>query len=158
MRRVSKIFLVLAALVGSAFSAQALNPSEKLSDPALEQRARALSTELRCLVCQNQSIDDSDAQLAKDLRLLVREQLIAGKTDNEIKNFLVKRYGEFVLLKPKFGIHTLGLWLLPMFVLIVGFFGFRKVFGPARNEDSSKSPALSEEEQLKIKELMRDSV
>jgi cytochrome c-type biogenesis protein CcmH len=91
-------------------SAQAVQPDEVLPDPALEARARAISEGLRCLVCQNQSIDDSDAPLAKDLRLLVRERLKAGDSDREIVDFVVARYGEFVLLKPRLSPHTLILW------------------------------------------------
>ncbi len=100
-----------------------MQPDEVLKDPALEKRAREISAGLRCLVCQNQSIDDSDAHLAKDLRLLVRERLMAGDTDDQVHDFLVQRYGEFVLLKPAFGTHTLLLWLTPALVLILGGIG-----------------------------------
>ena len=98
----------------------ALGPDEVLSDPALEARARSLSKELRCMVCQNQSIDDSDAPLARDLRILVRERLQAGESDQQVINFLVARYGEFVLLRPRFSWHTALLWLGPPGVLIGG--------------------------------------
>ena len=97
-----------------------MQPDEILPDPALETRARNLSRELRCMVCQNQSIDDSDAPLARDLRLLVRERLKAGDSDTQIVDFLVARYGDFVLLKPRFTSHTALLWLLPFLVLIAG--------------------------------------
>src|SRR3954451_12677102 len=103
------VLALLAALVFSA-SAFAVQPDEVLKDPALEKRAREISSGLRCLVCQNQSIDDSDAQLAKDLRLLVRERLVAGDTDGQVRDFLVQRYGEFVLLRPTFRGRTLVLW------------------------------------------------
>src|ERR1041384_1887939 len=93
--------------------ALAVQPDEILKDAALEPRARTLSQELRCMVCQNQSIDDSDAPLAKDLRVLVRERLTAGDSDRQVIDFLVTRYGEFVLLKPRFSMHTLLLWLAP---------------------------------------------
>ena len=104
--------LVLAVAISflAAFPAYAVQPDEVLQDPALEARARAISEGLRCLVCQNQSIDDSDAPLAKDLRLLVRERLKAGDTDQEIADFIVARYGEFVLLRPRLSPHTLLLW------------------------------------------------
>ena len=93
---------------------------EVLADPALEARARTLSKELRCMVCQNQSIDDSDAPLARDLRILVRERLQAGDSDTQVLDFLVARYGEFVLLKPRFSGHTAILWLMPVIVLLIG--------------------------------------
>jgi cytochrome c-type biogenesis protein CcmH len=110
--------IVLAAnLTGPALAVQ---PGEILADPKLESRARALSTELRCLVCQNQSIDDSDAPLARDLRLIVREKLKEGASDSEIRAFLVARYGEFVLLKPPFGWHTALLWIAPFAILLAG--------------------------------------
>ena len=106
-----------------AVPALAVQPDEILKDPALESRARALSQELRCMVCQNQSIDESDAPLAKDLRVLVRERLTAGDSDKQVMDFLVTRYGEFVLLKPRFNAHTLLLWLAPFAVLFAGAIG-----------------------------------
>ena len=101
-------------------AAYAVQPDEIMSDPAKEARARDLSRELRCMVCQNQSIDDSDAPLARDLRLLVRERIAAGDSDSQVIDFLVARYGEFVLLKPRFTPHTLLLWLLPPLALVGG--------------------------------------
>jgi len=101
-------------------SAHAVLPDEVMSDPANETRARNLSRELRCMVCQNQSIDDSEAPLARDLRLLVRERIAAGDSDSQVIDFLVARYGEFVLLKPRFERHTLLLWLVPPLLLIGG--------------------------------------
>jgi cytochrome c-type biogenesis protein CcmH len=115
MRKLLAILGVLATLS----PALALSPDELLKDPALESRARAISAELRCLVCQNQSIDDSDAPLAKDLRTLVREQLMQGKSDAEIMDFVVARYGEFVLLKPRLTAGTLLLWGTPFAVLLI---------------------------------------
>src|SRR5713226_10212044 len=116
-----RLFLVtlvwLAASIGSALAVQ---PDEILPDPKLEGRARALSHELRCMVCQNQSIDDSDAPLARDLRILVRERLKAGDTDQQVIDFLVARYGDFVLLKPRFTSHTALLWLMPAAVFVIG--------------------------------------
>ncbi len=116
---------VLALMAALAFggAALAVQPDEVLKDPALEHRAREISSGLRCLVCQNQSIDDSDAQLAKDLRLLVRERLVAGDSDQAVRDYLVQRYGEFVLLKPTFKAHNLLLWLTPVLVLALGAFG-----------------------------------
>ena len=98
----------------------AVQPGEILPDPVLEQRARSLSAELRCLVCQNQSVDDSDAPLAADLRRLVRERLVAHDTDAQVNDYIVARYGEFVLLKPRFELSTLLLWLTPLLVLAAG--------------------------------------
>src|SRR6476469_8496496 len=111
--------LLITALV-ACLPAWAVQPDEVLSDPKLESRARALSKELRCMVCQNQSIDDSDAPLARDLRLLVRERIAAGDSDSKVIDFLVARYGEFVLLKPRFNPHTLLLWLVPPLALLGG--------------------------------------
>ncbi len=109
------IFFLLAAM--PAFAVQ---PDEVLKEPALEVRARTLSRELRCMVCQNQSIDDSDAPLARDLRILVRERLSAGDSDKQVIDFLVSRYGDFVLLKPRFAWRTALLWLLPPGLLTAG--------------------------------------
>src|ERR1041385_121697 len=116
--RISLAVLWLAfALSPSAFAVQ---PDEIMPDPAKEARARDLSRELRCMVCQNQSIDDSEAPLARDLRLLVRERIAGGDSDRQVIDFLVARYGEFVLLKPRFSPHTLLLWLAPAGVLLLG--------------------------------------
>src|SRR4029079_764971 len=110
--------MVLASLlILFAGLAWAVEPGEKLADPGLEARARAISQELRCLVCQNQSIDDSNAELARDLRVIVRERLEAGDTDAQVLAFVEARYGEFVLLRPPFNLHTLLLWLAPCVLL-----------------------------------------
>lgn len=145
--------LVLAFIAALAFSgpAFAVQPGEALKDPVLEERARNLSAGLRCLVCQNQSIDDSDAQLAKDLRLLVRERLLAGDTDQQVRDFLVQRYGEFVLLKPTFGAHTLLLWLAPALVLVLGGIG---AYAALRRRPQAAA-ALSEEEQKALEALLK---
>ena len=108
------------ALTGAMTPAVAVQPDEVLSDPALEARARNLSKELRCMVCQNQSIDDSDAPLAKDLRVLVRERLKAGDSDERVMSYLVDRYGQFVLLRPQFSISTALLWLTPLAAFAFG--------------------------------------
>lgn len=112
--------LIVAALTIFAQPAFAVLPDEVLSDPVLEARARALSQTLRCMVCQNQSIDDSDAPLARDLRILVRERLKAGDTDRQIREFLIARYGKFVLLQPEKDRSTFLLWATPLLVLLVG--------------------------------------
>ena len=121
MRRVALIGLLLSLAMPGA--ASAVQPDEMLRDSALESRARDLSRELRCMVCQNQSIDDSEAPLARDLRLLVRERLIKGDSDQQVLSFLVSRYGEFVLLRPPLEWHTLLLWGLPPAALIAGPIG-----------------------------------
>ena len=116
----ARLIMLIALALMLAAPARAVQPDEIMSDPAKEARARALSRELRCMVCQNQSIDDSDAPLARDLRLLVRERIAAGDSDTQVIDFLVARYGEFVLLKPRFNLHTLLLWLLPPLALAGG--------------------------------------
>jgi cytochrome c-type biogenesis protein CcmH len=145
------VLALIAALLfsGSAFAVQ---PNEVLKDPALEKRAREISAGLRCLVCQNQSIDDSDAQLAKDLRLLVRERLVAGDTDEEVESFLVQRYGEFVLLKPTFGAHTLLLWLTPALVLVLGGLG---AYTALRRRPQPAAASLDEEERKALETLLK---
>src|SRR5208337_3564968 len=120
MRSLVLFFLAMLTLLASAPRALAVQPDEILSDPALETRARALSKELRCMVCQNQSIDDSDAPLAHDLRVLVRDRLKAGDSDAQVLDYLVARYGEFVLLKPPLSWHTAALWGLPPVTLLIG--------------------------------------
>ena len=120
-RRLLDCFVaMLLAMTIFTFSAHAVQPDEIMADPMQESRARNLSRELRCMVCQNQSIDDSDAPLARDLRLLVRERIAAGSTDEQVMDYLVSRYGEFVLLKPRVEKNTLLLWLIPPLVFIGG--------------------------------------
>jgi len=116
----SLCLIIVLFTVAAAPCAIAVEPDEVLSDAALEARARALSKELRCMVCQNQSIDDSEAPLARDLRILVRERLQAGDSDRQVIDFLVARYGEFVLLRPRFSWHTAVLWLGPAALLLIG--------------------------------------
>jgi cytochrome c-type biogenesis protein CcmH len=143
-----------AVLMGWATAALATLPDEKLADPALEARARALSSEIRCLVCQNQSIDDSDAPLARDLRILVRERLTAGDSDIDVKSFLVTRYGEFVLLRPAFGARTALLWGLPALALLSGgFIAWRA--GRRRLATEAERP-LTPEEKARLAELAGD--
>jgi len=129
-------FAALALLVLAA-PAGAVQPDEVLADPALEARARSIGQELRCLVCQNQSIDESDAPLARDLRILVRERLTAGDTDAEILAFVTARYGDFVLLEPPFKPKTWLLWLAPAAILLLGAFG---VLTMARRRGARANP------------------
>ena len=148
----SFLTLIILCFVGIG-SALAVNPDEVLSDPALENRARNLSAQIRCVVCQNQSIDDSDAPLARDLRLLVREKLVEGYKDQQIFDHLVARYGEFVLLRPRFGLHTVALWLLPLLLLVVGgWAAFRMFSGPRIS--AADSVALSDEEKARLDKLL----
>jgi cytochrome c-type biogenesis protein CcmH len=146
--------LIVAWLVAASSAALAVQPDEVLSDPALEGRARILSRELRCMVCQNQAIDDSEAPLARDLRILVRERLKAGDSDAQVLDFLVARYGEFVLLKPRFEGPTLLLWLTPIGVLILGALGLVLVLR-RRTQDgpSSEAAPLSSAEQQRLNTL-----
>src|SRR3954451_19779445 len=123
MRKLIAVSMVFAVTAFGASNAHAVQPDEIMAEPAKETRARDLSRELRCMVCQNQSIDDSDAPLARDLRLLVRERIASGDSDSQVIDFLVARYGEFVLLKPRFNPHTVLLWLLPPLALMGGGIG-----------------------------------
>ncbi len=151
MRRLAFIALFLTAFV--PVTARAVTPDEMLKDPKLEARARLLSEELRCLVCQNQSIDDSAAPLAHDLRVLVRKRLEAGDTNRQVLDFLVARYGEFVLLKPRFEPHTYLLWGLPPAALVAGMIGL--FFVMRRRQPTSTEPlALSPEEERKLSALV----
>jgi len=140
-----KILHILPLLLCLAMPAFAVQPDEMLSDPALEARARALSAQLRCMVCQNQSIDDSDADLARDLRILVRERLTAGDSDQQVIDFVVARYGEFVLLKPAFSARNALLWATPLLLLLVGG-GFMLLRVRQGRKPSSPSPLTAEEE------------
>lgn len=151
MRAFVRIVLLIALLAPTI--ANAVTPEEILKDPVLETRARNLSRELRCMVCQNQSIDDSDAPLAKDLRLLVRERLTSGDSDRQVFDFLVSRYGEFVLLRPPFELHTLLLWAVSPAVLLIGIFALF-VMARRRRTVAPPSPPLSEAEQRRLSTLV----
>ena len=141
-------------VLAAAQPALAVQPDEVLSDANLEARARALSRELRCMVCQNQSIDDSDAPLAKDLRILVRERLTKGDSDEQVMDFLVSRYGEFVLLKPTFEWHTAILWLTPLIVLLVGAIAMLAAI--RRRRVAPPSP-LNADEERQLREVLDKS-
>jgi cytochrome c-type biogenesis protein CcmH len=156
LRKLLASVFVVAMMVGCP-SAYAVQPDEIMSDPAKEARARDLSRELRCMVCQNQSIDDSDAPLARDLRLLVRERIAGGDSDSQVIDFLVARYGEFVLLKPRFMPHTLLLWLLPPLALIGGGLALWFYSRRRANAGSTADPSLlrlTEEEEARLERLL----
>ena len=149
--RIAALLALLAVLLVPQ-TGFAVTPDEILKDPVLEQRARVLSQELRCMVCQNQSIDDSDAPLAKDLRMLVRERLVRGDSDRQVLDYLVARYGAFVLLKPPLEISTLLLWGLPPLALLAGIV---TLLAMARRRKAVvlDTPALSSEEQRRLRKL-----
>ncbi|MFZ4606021.1 MAG: cytochrome c-type biogenesis protein [Caulobacter sp.] len=143
------LLVVLTALMLMAGAAS--DPSERLQDPAQEARARTLFAEIRCLVCQNESIDDSDAELAGDLRKVVREQITAGRSDGEVKAFLTDRYGEFVLLKPRFNPANAVLWLGPFLAALAGL-----ALLASRFRRREATPALSGEEETRLAALLDD--
>ena len=146
---------LLSVLISLAMSpVKAVEPDEVLQDPALEARARHISEGLRCLVCQNQSIDDSAAPLAKDLRVLVRERLKAGDTDQQIEDFVVARYGEFVLLNPRFEPQTFLLWFATPAVLIIAL--LIVVFAYRRRSAAAAPAKLSDAEERRLKHLLED--
>ncbi len=158
MTGIRKLVVAIALSVITAFAANnalAVQPDEVLPDPQLEARARTISKDLRCMVCQNQSIDDSDATLARDLRILVRERLVAGDTNDEVIDFVVSRYGEFVLLKPQFSAQNLLLWGAPVLLLLIGgFVLFRKSRSPA---SVSQEARLSDEEKAALARILDTS-
>jgi cytochrome c-type biogenesis protein CcmH len=146
--------LLLFGLMIAALPAYAVQPDEMVRDPALESRARALSAELRCMVCQNQSIDDSDAPLARDIRLLIRERLVKGESNDTVRGFLVSRYGDFILLKPPFKIETLLLWLGAPLALALGA---SAMWRAARRRQSAPAP-LSEAEEAQLAGIVADGM
>ncbi|MEL6125130.1 MAG: cytochrome c-type biogenesis protein [Pseudomonadota bacterium] len=143
----------LLILLMLAVPAQAIQPDEVLDDPALEARARAISAELRCVVCQNESIDFSSAEIARDLRLLVRERLVAGNTDAEVKAFMVARYGEFVLLRPVFSARNATLWLAGPVLLLIGA---ALSFAFIRRRPAASDAPLSAEEKARLDDVLKD--
>ena len=147
--RIAMLALICLSLT---LPARAVDPDEVLADPKLEERAREISGHLRCLVCQNQSIDSSDAPLAKDLRVLVRERLSEGDTNSEVLDYVVDRYGEFVLLRPKFAVHTLLLWGAPLVALIGGIWVF--VNRHRQRNAIDETSALSEAEKSELTKIL----
>jgi cytochrome c-type biogenesis protein CcmH len=148
MRTIHSALFAMTLALGAA-PALAVQPDEVMNDPALEARARALSEELRCLVCQNQSIDDSDAPLARDIRILIRQRIATGESNDAVRAYLVSRYGDFILLKPPFKPETILLWLSPVLVLGAGLAA--ALF--ARRRAPRSTPALSAEEEARLAAL-----
>lgn len=158
--RLFQLFLtgLLLHLTVFASSSHAVNPDEVLTDPVLEQRARDLSKEIRCMVCQNQSIDDSDATVAKDLRILIRERLTAGDSDTQVIQFLVDRFGEFVLLKPRFSWSNALLWLAPILFLGLGvLFGFLLMRKNKQTAGEQNPSTLSKKEKAQLTKILGES-
>lgn len=146
--------LVASALIFAPLAARGVEPDEILANQKLEARARALSAQLRCMVCQNESIDDSGADLARDLRLLVRERLKAGDTDEQIRSFLVQRYGDFILLKPPFKPETWLLWSTPFLILLLG--GVFLVIARRRLPGQDNPDCLTSAEQAKLSAMLEE--
>ncbi len=150
-----RVMLVLLMVLWGV-PALALIAGEELDDPALEARARAISKELRCLVCQNQSIDDSNAGLAKDLRGIVRERLLAGDSDQQVTDYVVARYGDFVLLRPPFKASTYALWLGPGVILLFGLIG-SGIYMRRQSLHVAEAAPLDDAERKRLKTLLDDS-
>jgi cytochrome c-type biogenesis protein CcmH len=146
--------LLIAALVLVATPAHAVRPNEMLADPALEARARDIGRELRCLVCRNQSIDDSDADLAHDLRVLVRERLKEGDTNDQVITYVQSRYGDFVLLRPPFAVGTVLLWVGPLLILLLGAFGVARFYRARAHDSGPAVAALSPEERRRLQAVL----
>lgn len=158
MKTLRQMLTAIALMLALVAPAAAYNPDEVLADPALEARARSLSLEFRCLVCQNQSIDDSNAELARDLRLLVRERLVEGDSDEEVINYVVSRYGEFVLLKPRLSMQTVLLWGAPVAILVIGA-TVMVMNGRSRNRAAATATGkgdLSADERAELAKLLKD--
>jgi len=150
----ARVALITCLLLLWPLAASAVQPDEIMADQKLEARARNLSAQLRCMVCQNESIDESNADLARDLRLLIREHLRAGDSDDQIRSFLVRRYGDFILLEPPFKPETWLLWTAPFLLLLTG--GIFIVLARRRGASQTVSDRLTEAEQAKLKALLED--
>lgn len=146
------VVLTVLILIALPFASHAVEPDEMLADPALEARAREISKDLRCVVCQNQDIDSSNAGVARDLRLLVRERLVASDTDQQVLDYIQARYGDFVLLKPPFKPETYALWLTPLVLVLIGTGGAIAVL--ARTRRNKATSGLSDEEERRVSELL----
>lgn len=154
MRFLKQTFTALFIIFAALYQVHAVLPDEVLQDPALEARARDISSHLRCLVCQNESVDDSNAPLARDLRILVRERLKAGDTDRQVIDFLVARYGEFVLLKPRLNEDTLLLWLAPLLIIVIA--GGAISWRVGRHKHNKLIP-LSEVEKKRLDQILKSN-
>ena len=154
-RRPVLAMLALASLLAAMVPGHAVQPDEMLADPVLEQRARALGADLRCVVCQNQSIDDSNAPLARDLRIIVRERLTAGDTDKQVIDYVVARYGNFVLLKPPVQANTILLWFGPALILVLALVGFGALMRRRARAAPDAPDALSDEERRRLAEILQ---
>ncbi len=152
--RVIILLLALMVAVPLAAPAWAVQPDEMLADPRLEARARAISKEVRCLVCRNESIDDSNATLARDLRLLVRERLVAGDSDAEVLDYLVERYGEFVLLKPKFSAANALLWFAGPIAFLLGLMAIIAYHRTRRPRAAANAAPLSDAEKRRLDDIL----
>ena len=148
-----QVLIFFAWVLMNSTSVFAVEPDEVLNDPKLEERARGISKNLRCLVCRNESIDDSNAELARDLRLLVRERLVLGESNKEITDYIVSRYGEYVLLMPAFGWSNLLLWLCGPIMLV---FGSIIAFWSFKNKTQTSNISLSEKDEQRIKDILKD--
>jgi cytochrome c-type biogenesis protein CcmH len=156
MALIKRLALTLMLAMAAASPVSAVEPDEMLADPAAEERARDLSTEIRCLVCQNQSIDESNAPLAEDMRVLIRERIRSGDSNAEIKDYLTARYGDFVLLKPPMKPETYALWFGPAVVVALGGLGVAVYFRRRRRMRPAASRGLSEAEESRLRELMNE--
>ena len=156
MRSLAAALILAASLLLQATASFAVQPDEVLDDPALESRARTISSHLRCMVCQNQSIDDSDADLARDLRILVRDRLEAGDSDDEVLDYVVSRYGEFVLLRPSFSARNFLLWAMPVIVLVIGGAGFFAYVRRGAKTAPATSAQLSADEQERLAKILNE--
>jgi cytochrome c-type biogenesis protein CcmH len=158
MKRILRpVAWVVAWLMLAGVALAALEPEEILKDPASEKRARIITKELRCVVCQNQSVDDSDAPLAKDIRMIVRERIMAGETDAEVRAYVVKRYGQYVLLRPPFGVDTALIWVGPFALLAIGLGVAAIYLRRVRSAGDAQTGTLSPEEEQRVEALLKDT-
>lgn len=156
MSFVRHFLFLLACMATLAFAARATEPDEILADPEKEARARAITRELRCVVCQNQSVDDSEAPLAKDIRTLVRERIVAGDNDGEVRAFVVSRYGQYVLLRPPLGVDTALIWIGPFALFGVALVVAGVYLRRARPAETGQSASLSAEEERRLDAMLKD--
>jgi cytochrome c-type biogenesis protein CcmH len=158
MKRILRpVAWLVAWLMLAGVALAALEPEEMLKDPASEKRARTITKELRCVVCQNQSVDDSDAPLAKDIRMIVRERIMAGETDAEVRAYVVKRYGQYVLLRPPLGVDTALIWVGPFALLAIGLGVAALYLRRVRSVGDAQTGTLSPEEEQRVEALLKDT-